>query len=130
MKLKNLLDRNVRIVLENGKVMQLPKEKGNKTPKVKKKSVKLPQRLPLAKNWEVPLFFERHGKVADLPEAKKNVVLLVPYDVARASRRQDVVSLGEAIYKNRKLVGYNGFVSPVVASNLIEVDKAADVAER
>ena len=129
MKLKNLLDRNVRIVLENGKVMQLPKEKG-KTPKVRKKSVKLPQRLPLAKNWEVPLFFERHGKIADLPEAKEDVVLLVPHDVARASRRQDVVSLGEAIYKNRKLVGYNGFVSPVIASNLIEVDKAADVAER
>jgi len=119
MKLKNLLTETVTVILDNGKTLRVAKDKG-KTPTIKKKSVKLPQRLPLAKNWEIPLFFERYGKINDLPEAEDEVVLLVPHDVARASRRQDVVSLGEPIYKKRKLVGYNGFVSPVIASNLIE----------
>lgn len=115
MRLKNLLDHSVRVILDNGKVLQLQVDV-DKSPRVSVKSVKLPNRLVLAKNWEIPLFYERCGSVEDLPEPEEDVVFLAPKDVAKACRRHDVCHLGDAILKKRKVVGFNGLVFPVITA--------------
>jgi len=117
MKIKNLLEKRVRIILDNGRVLEL-KPDGDKGPRVTTKSVKLPNRLALAANWEIPLFYNRDGKVEDLPEPEDEVVFLVTKDVAKACRRPDVCHLGDPILKKKKIIGYNGFVFPVITAGM------------
>ena len=117
MRIKNLLEKRVRIILDNGRTLELQVDV-KKGPRVTSKSVKLPNRLELAANWEIPLFYTRDGKVEDLPEQEDDVVLLTSKEVARACRRNDVCHLGDPILKKKKIIGYNGLVFPVITAGL------------
>lgn len=120
MRLVNLLRKDVTVVMDDGKTIQLKKDENYSKPKIDKRSVKLPESLPLSKNWEVPLYHETQGRVLNLPTAESKVFYLVEREIARASRRSDLCYLGDKIKRKGKSIGHKGIVFPVVRAALAD----------
>ncbi len=120
MKIINLLDKDVTVVTDNGKTIQIKKDSGLDTPKIDKKSIKLPENMPLGKNWELPIYHETQGRVLNLPSEEKEVFYLVDREVARACRRGDICYLGDTIKRKGKVIGHKGLVFSVVRAALAD----------
>lgn len=120
MKIINLLNKDVTVVSDSGKTIQLQKDSNFNSPTIDKKSIKLPENLPLGKNWELPVYHETQGRIINLPEEEKEVFYLVEREVARACRRGDVCYLGDIVKRKGKAIGHKGIVFPVVRAALSE----------
>ena len=120
MRIINLLRKDVTVVMDNGKTIQLKKDDNFDKPKIDKRSLRLPETLPLAKNWEVPLYHETQGRVLNLPDEEDKVFYLVDREIARASRRSDLCYLGDKVKRKGKSIGHQGVVFPVVKAALAD----------
>lgn len=118
MKIINLLEKDVVVVTEDGKTIELKKDGNMDSPRIDKKSIKLPENMPLGKNWELPVYHETQGRVLNLPKEEEAVFYLVDREVARACRRGDVCYLGDEVKRKGKLVGHKGLVFSVVRAAL------------
>jgi len=120
MKIINLLDKDLTVVMDNGKTIQLKKDSSLDTPKIDKKSIKLPENMPLGKNWELPIYHETQGRVLNLPAEEKEVFYLVDREVARACRRGDICYPGAVLKRKGKVIGHKGLVFSVVRAALAD----------
>lgn len=120
MRIINLLNKDVVVAMDNGKTIQLKKDENYDIPKIDKRSLKLPECLPIADNWDVPLYHETQGRVLNLPPEEDKVFYLVEREIARASRRGDLCYPGDEIKKKGKKLGHKGIVFPVVRAALAD----------
>ena len=110
MRVVNLLNKDVTVVMDNGKTIQLKKTITMISLRLIKEALGYLSHYRLPRTGKFLCTMRRRARVLNLPDEEDKVFYLVDREIARASRRSDLCYLGDKVKRKGKSIGHQGIV--------------------